>query len=140
MLAGMMNIPEMEREELVKKHEMAVKKSGLALAYVPEEFKTAKLCELAVRLDARALEFVPEHLKTRKMCSRAVSYKNDTIEFVPEKFQDYEMQMLAYELGFRAEPPLEKSVACLCGGLFGDGRFGEYECGCIEMIEDAMRR
>ena len=41
----------------------AVKRNGMALAYVPENLKTAEICLVAVKQDGDAFEFVPEPLR-----------------------------------------------------------------------------
>jgi len=55
----------------------AVKKWGVALEYVPEEFKTWELCKEAVRNCAPALWYVPERFKTVDFCMEAIDQNMD---------------------------------------------------------------
>ena len=66
---------------------MAVKKSGYALEYVPDEIKDEELCYIAVGKDNLALKFVPESLKTKKVCLKALSKHSNTFELIPEELR-----------------------------------------------------
>ena len=51
-----------------KEHLAVVRQRGIAIKYIPEEFKTEEMCLVAVRKNSHALRFVPEELKTEEMC------------------------------------------------------------------------
>ena len=65
-------------------YEIAVKKDGMALKYIPEDRKTRKICKLAVENNGSALEFVPDHMKDLKLCELAVQESAHAIEWLPE--------------------------------------------------------
>jgi len=75
----------------------AVKKSGNgnALYFVPEKFRTAKLCNVAVRKNVHALGYVPEKLKTAKLCNAAVRKNVYALQYVPEKLKTLKMYIEA---------------------------------------------
>jgi hypothetical protein len=60
----------------------AVRKNGMSLRHIPEQFKTSELCLLAVQQDGRSLEFVPSSLQTEDICLNAVRENADSVEFI----------------------------------------------------------
>jgi hypothetical protein len=66
----------------------AVKKNGLELEHVPEEFKTEELCIEAVIDCPEATAFLPEHLKTPEFYKILdLSFMKNVLEEVNESFQ-----------------------------------------------------
>ena len=49
-------------------YDEAVDHNSCALVYVPDQYKTQKMCNEAVRKEPCSLEFVPDYFKTQKMC------------------------------------------------------------------------
>jgi len=54
----------------------AVKQSGGALKYVPENLKTAEMCLEAVRWYHKMIEYVPENLKTAEIIFESENHQN----------------------------------------------------------------
>ncbi|MBI5262552.1 MAG: hypothetical protein HY852_12135 [Bradyrhizobium sp.] len=71
--------------ELVRDHhvDLALRRDGLSLRYVPEVMRTAARCEQAVRDDGQALEFVPPELVTPALCELAVGNDGIALAYVP---------------------------------------------------------
>jgi transcriptional regulator with XRE-family HTH domain len=65
--------------------EVAVESRGVALMYVPNKLKTVALCEDAVQRNGWALEFVPDELRTTALCKAAIRRDGCTLQFIPEK-------------------------------------------------------
>lgn len=65
----------------------AVKQSGTNLIFVPEALKTAELCTEAVKQDGGALEYVPETLKTAELCIEAIKQIGGALEYMPENIK-----------------------------------------------------
>lgn len=74
---------------------VAVQTDGLALKYVPEEYKTRKLCKLAFGQNVCALKYIPEKWITYGMCRYAVSRKSELLSMVPEVFRTVQMCRIA---------------------------------------------
>ena len=72
----------------------AVERHGGALMFVPDEFKTAELCLAAVKQDGLALRLVPDDLKTAEICLAAVREYSMAIQYVPEELRE-EIRRLA---------------------------------------------
>jgi len=77
-----------------KEHLAVVRQRGIAIKYIPEEFKTEEMCLVAVRKNGFALEYVPEKFKTEKMCLVAVQQDGDVLEFVPEAIVEQIKELL----------------------------------------------
>jgi hypothetical protein len=60
----------------------AVGQNGMALEYVPEEYKDIVMCQVAVNRNGCALMYVPEELRTYKMSLDAVRQNGFAIEYV----------------------------------------------------------
>ena len=60
------------------------------LALIPDELNS-------VVFNQYALEFVPDHFKTKKMCERAIEDETGTLELVPDRFKKQEMHEKAVE-------------------------------------------
>jgi hypothetical protein len=78
-------------EEMVK----TVLVDGWVLEFVPEEYKTGRLCLFAVRDDGNALEHVPENLKTPEICLTAVKQAGGALEYVPKHIKSPEICVAA---------------------------------------------
>ena len=63
---------------------IVVPRNPYALDYVPDQYKTQKMCDKAVRMDPDALEGVPNRFKTQEMCDVAVMEDRYALEFVPD--------------------------------------------------------
>ena len=61
------------------------------LEYVPNYFKTQKMCERAVENEPDTLKFVPDHLKIQGMCEKSVENESYNLKFVPDHFKTQEM-------------------------------------------------
>ena len=64
----------------------AVNDAPEALKFVPDHFKTKKMCERALRMDPCNLEFVPDYFKTQKIYDKAVKGDLYSLLFVPDWF------------------------------------------------------
>jgi hypothetical protein len=61
----------------------AVRECGLALANIPDEFKTYELCLAAVQHYCEwVLDFIPEKFKTYELCLTAVLYDRDMLQVI----------------------------------------------------------
>lgn len=74
---------------------VAVQVDGMALKYVPDEYKTRKLCKVAFGQNVRALGYIPENLITYSMCRYAVNKKSEVLTMVPQKFRDVQLCRIA---------------------------------------------
>ena len=54
--------------------------------FVPDCFKTQKLCIRALEVDPWALNDIPDYLKTQKMCDEMVRYDPSSLQLVPDWF------------------------------------------------------
>ena len=61
------------------------------LTFVPDHFKTKRMCESAVEDKSETIEFVPVHFKTKRMCERTVKDEPEALEFVPDHFKMQKM-------------------------------------------------
>ena len=61
---------------------------GGTLKYIPDCYKNQNMCNKAVENYPPALEFVPECYKTQKMCDKTVDIYPYTIKFVPEMYYE----------------------------------------------------
>ena len=58
-----------------------------SLVYVPDHFKTEEMFEKAVEDELEALEYVLDHFKTKGMCERASCIDPCNLEFVRDRFK-----------------------------------------------------
>jgi Domain of unknown function (DUF4116) len=63
--------------------QIAIEQNGMALQYVPECKRTPELYRLAIERDGWALGFVPEDKKTLEICQIAVQHDGDALRYVP---------------------------------------------------------
>lgn len=64
-----------------------------SLLYIPERFKTEKVCLAAVKSDSKNLGYVPENLKTKEMCWAAIQSDHLAFfapDYTPKKYQTQE--------------------------------------------------
>ena len=54
------------------------------LEYVPDHFKTEKMCERAVKDEPETPEFVLDHFKIRKMYDKTVKDDLSSLQYVPD--------------------------------------------------------
>ena len=59
-----------------------VKGNSCALQYVPDEFKTRKMCLAAVNHNSYVLEYVPDEFKTRELCFIMVNINGWALRYV----------------------------------------------------------
>jgi hypothetical protein len=76
-----------QEDNALKLYLSAIEKSGIALKFVPEKFKTVELCAIAVKAHGESLEWAPQELKIPVLGSIAAS--------VYEKFKTLELCMIA---------------------------------------------
>ena len=69
-----------------QRYDKAVLKNGGTLESVPDRKMSTKKCviKLLIMLYVHALEFVPNCYKTQKMCNKAVNTYPSAMQFVPE--------------------------------------------------------
>ncbi|MDR2583583.1 MAG: DUF4116 domain-containing protein [Fibromonadaceae bacterium] len=128
------NIEQGEKITTVEQALEAVKHSGFALEFVPEELRTAEVCLEAIRssiqysilTSGNALEFVPEALKTAELCAEAVKNNYSAIKFVPKSLMTTELCQNAIKQSSCAlqEIPEEFITQELCIEAVKDGRRG----------------
>ena len=75
------------QEELNKE----VSRKPRHLAFIPNIFKTQKMCNEAVRIKSASLMYVPDRLKTQEMCNDAVQKIPHLLEYVTDHFKTEEM-------------------------------------------------
>jgi Domain of unknown function (DUF4116) len=86
-----------------------LEQNGLALKYVPEDYKTPELCHLAVEQDGLALYDVPGKYQTHELCRLAVEQNALALQYVPEKHKTPELCRLAIQNdGIALQHVLEK--------------------------------
>lgn len=64
-----------------------------SLLYIPERFKTEKVCLAAVKSDSKNLGYVPENLKTKEMCWAAMQSDHLAFfapDYTPKKYKTQE--------------------------------------------------
>jgi hypothetical protein len=92
--------------------------------YIPERYRTLKMCRMAVEQDGSMLEFVPEQYKTPELCLMALKDHGDYLEFIPEKYKTPELCLAAVRKsgeGLKSVPEHLKTerlcrIAVICGG------------------------
>lgn len=65
----------------------SVKKNGLMLQCIAEEYRTPGLCNKAIKQNGNALEFVPAKHRTPALCMQAIKKNPEAIKFVPEELK-----------------------------------------------------
>ena len=60
----------------------AVKKLPFVIRYVPDQYKTQKMCNKAILENGRTLESVPDRYKTQEMCDKAVDNYADAFALI----------------------------------------------------------
>ena len=70
---------------------------GPRLDYVPDHFKTKRMCERAVEDEPETLEYVPNHLKTEEMCKEAMRNNPYMLRYVADHFKTQGMCERAFE-------------------------------------------
>ena len=63
-----------------------VRREPYALLYVPDHFKTRKMCDKAVEIDPFILWYVLDHFKTKKICEKCVEKYPWALEYIPDWF------------------------------------------------------
>ncbi len=101
-------LSELNPDEKVRFCLEAVKQDGLALKYVPENLKTAKLCLAAVKSEGCALSDVPKNLKTPRLCREAVKQNGGALEYVPEKLKTMKLCLDAIGRKCVSDDPIDK--------------------------------
>lgn len=66
--------------------ETAIKTSGLALKYIPDEYKTQDLCEKAMRKTHQAFQYIPHKFQSYVMCKGAVQSSSVNLKYVRPDF------------------------------------------------------
>jgi hypothetical protein len=101
----------------------------VALKYVPEEFKTAKICRAAVKKDRRALQYIPEKLRTKRFYFGMVNDDGLALEYVPEEFKTLEICRAAVKKDKRALqyiPEKRETENIYFEAVYDDGLALEY--------------
>jgi len=80
----------------------AVKQNGLALKFIPTDYRTYEVCLSAIINYPEALEYVPDEHKTESLCMVAIRVKGYTLQFVPHNKQTLEMCLTAVKDNGRA--------------------------------------
>jgi len=100
-------------------YELMLEKSPTSLENIPEDRITESMCDIAVKKDGRALEYVPEELKenffvdvvksgkgldtipedkrTDRLCTLAVEQNAKQFEYVPQDKKSYALSLLAVD-------------------------------------------
>ena len=66
----------------MRKH--AIEKIPLQIIYVPDQYKTHKMCDKSVANYAHALEFIPDCHKTQETYNKDVNIYPFILQFAPE--------------------------------------------------------
>ena len=75
----------------------AIKKTYIALKYIPKKFKTAELCFIAVHWDSRAIKYVPKKLITDEIYFEAVKQNGRVLKYVPEELRTVKLCLVAVQ-------------------------------------------
>lgn len=67
-------------------YKTAVKQNGLALGYVQKVYITCELCLIAVKQNGLALKYVPEDYLTHYLCILAVKQNGLALKYISEKY------------------------------------------------------
>ena len=78
--------------------EKCLKKRGLLLEFIPDEYKTEPLCLLAVKQDYEALKFVPQHLLTNDFFIKCLKINFAKSELIPLNLTQMETASLVRNL------------------------------------------
>ena len=63
-----------------------------ALEYVPDDFKSKRMCERAVEDEPATLEFVPDRFKNQEMCKKAIEECSYMLKDMPDHFKTQKMR------------------------------------------------
>ncbi len=74
---------------------IAVEEDGMALKYVPNEFKTYKICRLAVMENGYAIEFVPSEHRTNELYKISLKQEGMALEYVYDEHKNDELYKIA---------------------------------------------
>lgn len=85
-----------------KLYQIAIKRNGIMLQYVPDNKKDDKMCVLALTNNSSAFEYVPTKLQTKQMCVDAVKLNPLMLQFVCSKYKSITLCNTAIELDWRA--------------------------------------
>ena len=64
----------------------AVEKLPFVIAYVPEQYKTQKMCGKAVLENDEVLESVPDWYKNQQICDKTVDIYLHALKFTPDDY------------------------------------------------------
>ena len=78
--------------------EKAAEVCSYQLKYAPGHFKTQEMCDKAVRRHAWQLEDVPDYSKTQEMCNKAMHEDPAVFFLVPDRFKTQEMCIKSLEV------------------------------------------
>ena len=70
---------------------MQLKKLLFVIRYVPDQYKTKKMCNRAILENSGILESASLQYKTQEMCYKTVDDYARALEFVPDRFKSQEM-------------------------------------------------
>jgi hypothetical protein len=76
---------------------LAAMEEGAALQYVPDQFKTEKLCLQAIRKDVAAIQYIPNSMKTERFYLTVVADNGTAMQYVPDRFKTAELYLFAVE-------------------------------------------
>lgn len=68
-----------------------MRNNGLALTYVPEEYRYDGIYREALATYGKAIGFIPESHITPELCSCAVAQNPAALEYIPESFLNYQL-------------------------------------------------
>ena len=54
------------------------------LRFLPDLFKTKRICKLAVKMLPVGIRYVPDRYKTQQICNNAILENGGTLESVPD--------------------------------------------------------
>jgi len=118
---------------------MAVRRDGWALQYVPSEIQDAKICELALNKNAfAALKYMSENLITEEICQNAVKKSGAAFRYVPDKFKTEELCLYAvknYGRNLECVPEKLKTPELCIEAVKGEPRALKYVPEALKTLE-----
>jgi hypothetical protein len=89
--------------DIAELYEIAVKASCMALKYIPDRCKTAKLCKLAMLIDSNVVRFVPKEMleSMPELCMMAVRGTVGMLNMIPPSMRTLEICEIAVTADYR---------------------------------------
>ena len=62
-------------------------RNGSWLSFVPDQYKTQRMCNEVVHAMPKVFHWIPERFKTQNLCKKAVEKDPSMLKYVPDHFK-----------------------------------------------------